>query len=152
MISEKQFTALIEDYLKGSDHFLIEVQIKPLNHIMVFIDGDHGVNIDACKALSRFLESKLDRDQEDFDLMVSSAGATRPLQVQRQYLIHLGKSLDVATNAGIKLEGVLLEADSNGIKIEQEIKITKKAIEKKVVELKYEEIKSAKIILNFKRA
>jgi len=58
----------------------------------------------------------------------------------------------VATNAGIKLEGVLLEADSNGIKIEQEIKITKKAIEKKVVELKYEEIKSAKIILNFKRS
>jgi len=150
MITEKQLTALIRDYLKDSDKFLIEVVIRPLNHIIVFIDGDHGVAISDCQKLSRHLEQQIDRDQEDFDLMVSSAGADRPLKVARQYQKFPGRSLEVVTLSGTKLEGLLLTADANGIKLEQEIKKSKKETEKNMVELKYEEIKSAKVVLSFK--
>jgi ribosome maturation factor RimP len=150
MVTETKITNIIQEYLKGSDKFLIEVLIKPINHIMVFIDGDHGVTIDDCQTLSRLLEQKLDRDREDFDLMVSSAGADRPLQVLRQYRKYLGKELDVITNTGNKISGKLLKAEASGINIELEIKKSKKEIEKKTVELKYDEIKSAKTILSFK--
>ena len=150
MITERQVTEIIQEFLRNSDKYLIEVLIKPVNHIMVFIDGDHGVSIDDCKGLSHHLEQKLDREREDFDLMVSSAGADRPLQVPRQYIRYIGKSLAVVTRTGVKLEGKLLFADSNGFKIEQEIIKSKKDIEKKIVELKYGEIKSAKAVLSFK--
>jgi len=150
MITEKQISSHIREYLEGSDKFLIEVHMKPGNHIMVFIDGDHGVTIDDCQKLSRFLEQKLDRDREDFDLMVSSAGADRPLQVSRQYLKFLGKELDVVNRAGDTFSGNLRKADATGIIIEIEIKKSKKEIEKNIVELGYDEIKSAKVRLRFK--
>jgi len=150
MITEKLLTGLIEEHLQGSDKFLIEVVIKPLNHIMVFIDGDHGVTIDDCRNLSRNLEQKLDRDREDFDLMVSSSGADRPLRIPRQYRRYLGKNLEVIDINGTKIEGLLLRTDSNGITIEQVIKKSKKETEKKEVEMKYAGIKSAKPVLSFK--
>lgn len=151
MITEKQLTDLIENHLLGSNKFPTEVMIKSGNRIMVFIDGDHGVMIEDCQKLSRYLEQSLDREKEDFDLMVSSAGADRSLALPRQYLRHIGKSLDVVTTAGEKLEGILRNADAAKITLEQDIKKSKKEIEKKEIELKYNEIKSAKIVLSFKK-
>ncbi len=151
MITEKQLTGLIEEYFKGSDKFLIELNLKPSNRIMVFIDGDHGVLIEDCQKLSRYIEQALDRDTEDFDLTVSSAGADKPFRVLRQYQNHLGKVLDVATVDGMKLQGLLMLANEEGIKIEQEIKKSKKEIEKQEVALKFAEIKSAKVIISFKK-
>jgi ribosome maturation factor RimP len=151
MITEKQLTVLIEEHLKGSDKFLIEVTVKPSNHIMVFIDGDHGVSIENCQKLSRHIEQALDRDKEDFELMVSSAGADRPFRVPRQYLKHLGKTLEVVTVDGRKLEGILMLANDKEIKIAQEIKKTKKEIEKKEEVIQYSEIKSAKVVISFKK-
>jgi len=151
MITEKQLTGLIEEHLQGSDKFLTDLTIKPSNRIMVFIDGDHGVSIEDCRKLSRHIEQNLDRDTEDFELMVSSAGADRPLRLPRQYQKHLGKVIEVATVDGRHLEGTLMQADDKGIKIEQEIKKSKKEIEKKEVVINYNEIKSAKVIISFKK-
>lgn len=150
MITEKQIGNLITEFLGGSDKFMIDVRIKPGNHIMVFIDGDHGVTIDDCRELSRHIEQKLDRDAEDFDLMVSSAGADRSLQVTRQYVKYVGKELNVSTKAGESFSGKITKADANGIIMELEIKKSKKEIEKKSVELKYSDIKSAKAVISFK--
>ena len=40
---------------------------------MTITRDDAGVTIDDCVALSRHIESKLDRDKEDFSLTVGSA-------------------------------------------------------------------------------
>ena len=40
-----------------------------------------GVTLDECMAVSRFLESKLDRNKEDFELEVSSPGLDKPLKL-----------------------------------------------------------------------
>ena len=151
MITEKQLTELIETHFAGTEKFPTEVMIKSGNRVMIFIDGDHGVAMEDCQKLSRYIEQTLDREKEDFDLMVSSAGADRSLVLPRQYQRHLGKSLDIITSTGEKIEGLLSKAGTTEISLEQDIKKSKKEIEKKEIQLKYSEIKSAKIVLSFKK-
>lgn len=150
MITEKHLKDLTVRFLGDSDKFLVELSVKPGNRIMVFIDGDQGVTIDDCQKLSRFLEQNLDRDKEDFDLMVSSAGADRSLVLPRQYNRRIGKKLEVVVTGGTKMEGILLSAGNDEITIEQQISKSKKETETKSVVLKYTEIKSAKVALSFK--
>ena len=64
----------------------MDVVIKPGNLIIIEIDNDEGVCIDDCAELSRYVEGHLDRDVEDFELEVGSAGVTSPFKVLRQYV------------------------------------------------------------------
>ena len=151
MIEEKQITRLAGEFLKGSDKFLVEVVIKPINHITVYMDGESRVSIEDCQGLSRHLEQMLDRDKEDFDLTISSAGADRPLKLLRQYLKNIGKSLDVVTKSGTKLSGILTRADQAGIELELEVKTGKKVTGKKMQLLTFDEIKTAKEVITFNK-
>jgi ribosome maturation factor RimP len=151
MITETRVIKLIEAHLHGGDIFLVDVVVKPGNKISVYIDGDHGVNIDVCRELNHFLNESLDRDTEDFDLTVSSSGADRPLKLPRQYKKNTGNSLDVVTKAGEKYSGVVLKADESGIELEiPPLKKSKKDQEIKIVPLKFSDIKSAKEVITFK--
>ena len=80
--------------------------------IVVEIDNEEGVDIDRCVALHRFLESKLDRDAEDYELEVGSAGITSPFKVLGQYKKNIGKEVELLTKNGMKLSGILKSADS----------------------------------------
>jgi len=152
MITEKQLKKLIDQYFNGGDLFLVDLVIKPGNKISIFIDGDHRVNVEACRQLSHFLEDNLDRETEDFDLTVSSAGADRPLKLPRQYKKNTGNALEIITSAGNKITGVVLSADDNGIDIEEEpVKKSKKEVNKNIISLKFDEIKSAKEVITFKK-
>lgn len=102
---------IVSNALEGSDKFLVSMKITPDNRIFVDIDGDNGINIDDCIALHRQIESQLDRDEEDYELNVSSAGADSPLKLPRQYRRHVGRTLAVETMEGEHLEGTLAEAD-----------------------------------------
>jgi ribosome maturation factor RimP len=151
MITEIQIKKLIEEHFTGNDLFLVDMFVKSGNLIHVFIDGDHGVKIEDCRDLSRFLENSLDRETEDFDLTVSSAGADRPLKLPRQYKKNIGKELEVVTDSGEKITGVILNSNETGIELEQLVKKSKKEIEKIIVKLKFDEIKSAKEVISFKK-
>lgn len=152
MIAEAKVRKIAETHLAGSEIFLVDVVITPGNHISVFIDGDHGVTIDGCRELNQFLNESLDRDAEDFELTVSSAGADRPLKLPRQFKKNLGRQLDAVTNAGEKFSGVLLTSDEKGIELEiVPLKRPKKEQEKKIVSLKFTDIKSAKEVITFKQ-
>jgi ribosome maturation factor RimP len=152
MITEAKVTKLIEGYLSGGEFFLVDVAIRSGNRISVFIDGDHGVNIDACRELNHFLNESFDRDTEDFDLTVSSAGADRPLKLARQYKKNIGNSLDVVTKTGEKFTGVVITANETGIELEiQPLKKTKKDTEIKIMSLNFSDIKSAKEVITFKQ-
>ena len=142
---------MIEAHLLDSDVFLVDLAIKTGNQIAVFIDGDQRVNIETCRELNHFLNESLDRDTEDFDLTVSSAGADRPLKLPRQFKKNIGYSLDIVTKTGEKLSGVVLQANETGIELEiPPIKKIKKDPEIKIVSLKYSDIKSAKEVITFK--
>jgi ribosome maturation factor RimP len=152
MISEKKITGLVDAHLAGGAFFLVDILVKPGNKISVFIDGDQGVTIEACRELSHFLNERLDRDQEDFDLTVSSSGADRPLKLPRQYKKNSGKSLDVVTRDGEKYTGIVKSSGDESVELEVlPAKKAKKDQEIKIISLKFADIKSAKEVITFKQ-
>ena len=75
MILKETIEALAAQHLEGTGLQLVEATVSEENDIEVIITREGGgVSIDDCVALSRFIESKLDRDKEDFSLTVGSAG------------------------------------------------------------------------------
>jgi ribosome maturation factor RimP len=152
MITERQIIKLIESHLAGSEVFHVDVVVKPGNRISIFIDGDHGVTIEACRELNHFINENLDREKEDYDLTVSSAGADRPLKLPRQYRKNTGKSLEIITKTGEKYTGLVVSTSETGVELKIEpVKKTKKEQEIKIMTLLYSDIKAAKEVITFKQ-
>ena len=147
MITKEQIAAICEEALADSDRFLVEVKIKPGNIIEVYVDADSAVNIEHCIEISRFIESKLDRDVEDFELSVFSWGLSGALRMDRQMQKYLGKDVEVKSKELGKMQGKLVSFDAEKVEIEPVRKKTskKKAVEEGnvVVERKSTEIKPA---------
>ena len=75
MIQKQTIEKIAQEHLQGTALTLVEVTVSEENDIEVIITREGGgVSIDDCVALSRYIESKLDRDKEDFSLIVVSAG------------------------------------------------------------------------------
>ena len=144
MIDKFKVLDIVKDVLEGSDKYLINMKITPDNRIFVDIDGDNGINIDDCIEVSRAIESQLDRDEEDFELNVSSAGADSPLKMPRQYRRHVGRELNVTPFDGEQVEGTLMEADDQHFVIEIKGKKKESARE---VSFAYEDVKTAKVVV-----
>jgi ribosome maturation factor RimP len=140
---------LIEQQLEGSDKFLVDFVVKPANRIAVFIDGDQGITIDDCRMLSRAIESRFDKDQEDYELTVSSAGLDQPLKMFRQYKKNIGRDLEIIDQQGSKFEGVLVSVSDDSIELEHYAPKNKKEEKKTNTILRFSEIKSAKVIIKF---
>ena len=149
MINPEKIKQLIEQKIQGTDVFLVEVQISGSNDIVVFLDSDNKITIEDCKSVSRFIESNLDREVEDFSLQVSSAGLDRPLKLQRQYLKNIGQQVKVTKNDGVVETGILLAVEDDGIAIENE-KLSKKKKDdlKEIIKINFEEIKETKLIIS----
>lgn len=109
---------IIAEWVEGKGFFLVELDLLPGDRIMVFIDGEAGVTIDDCVSLSRFLEHRLDREMQDFELNVSSAGMDRPLRHPRQFVKALGKQVEIRLKDGKKQTGILKEASETHYIIE----------------------------------
>ncbi|KWW30208.1 MAG: ribosome maturation factor RimP [bacterium P3] len=147
MIDKLQILEIVDDELsKCDDKFVVGLKVTTDNRIFVDIDGDNGISIDDCIALSRAIESRLDRDTEDFELNVSSAGADAPLKMPRQYRRHVGRSLTVVLPDGERIEGTLTEADDTHF-----VLFTKGTKKTPPVEhnLAYSDIKTARVTLQF---
>lgn len=77
MILKEQVINAIGTYMEDNELTLVNIKVNKANNIKVFFSANgRPVNIDDCVALSRHIEKGLDRDVEDFSLMVSSAGDT----------------------------------------------------------------------------
>eukprot|EP01155_Anaeramoeba_flamelloides_P019385 Anaeramoba_flamelloidesa574179_19.p1 GENE.a574179_19~~a574179_19.p1 ORF type:complete len:150 (+),score=12.72 a574179_19:106-555(+) len=122
MIENNYILDLIEENLFGTDRFLVELKISTDNKIRVIIDGDSGVTIDSCVALSRHIEGNLDRDKEDFELSVYSAGIDRPFSMLRQYTKNIGRAVKILTVEDKTIRGILKSATSIQIEVLEETK------------------------------
>jgi ribosome maturation factor RimP len=150
MIDEGALLKLTEEYLSQSGLFVAELTVKPGNNIMVSIDGDKEVSIDDCVALARFIESSLNRDEEDYNLQVSSAGVDQPLKTLRQYTKNIGRRLGIDLADGGNITGKLVSADSEKIQVQKEIKKGRKITSGDIVELDYAGITKAVCLVSFK--
>ncbi len=146
MIDKLQVLEIIDNALAGTDKFLVDLKISTDNRINVAIDGDNGIVIDDCVNLSRLIENSLDRDSEDFELNVSSAGLDSPLKLKRQYIKNIGQELTVTTFDGETTEGKLVSADNDKISLKL---LGRKNAGTSPVEINYADIKTAKIIIKF---
>ena len=98
--------------------YLVDVTVSKDNDIEITMESEEGlVEIDDCVAVSRFFESRFDREKEDYSITVSSAGLDQPFKVLKQYQKAVGKKVEVALKGGRKLVAELTAADENGISI-----------------------------------
>ena len=118
MMGKEQIEAFAAEAVEGTDRFLVEVKIKAGNVIEVLLDADTAVAIDDCIAVSRFIESRLDRDTEDFELNVLSYGLSSPLVMERQLTKYVGKEVEVKTKDWVKVAGKLIAFDEQTVEIE----------------------------------
>lgn len=145
---------IVEDILE-KEYFLVDVQIKQLKEkkkVMVFLDGDTGVNIDVCARVSRALGEKLEElDWIDtpYTLEISSPGVENPLKLLRQYPQHIGRNLQVKDKNQTIYEGTLMEVGEDNILIEQKQGKGKKAIISQI-KLNFDNIETAKVLISFK--
>lgn len=154
MITDQQIRELLEQKLASNNCFIVDVKVAVGNKIIVLIDSDKGVSIDDCVAVSRHIEQNLDREQEDFELNVMSAGLSEPFKIVRQYIKNIGKEVELSTVENKKIKGTLLAANEEGVEIE--VKSMEKVEGKKkkqlivsIIKLTYNQIKTTKLILSF---
>ena len=125
MIETNVVTRIVEEWLDGKDYFLVDV------------------------------ESKLNREEEDYELEVGSAGIGQPFKVLKQYQIYVGKEVEVLDKAGKKWKGVLAEANEENFTITMTVKVKPEGAKRpKLVEqnvtFTYDEIKYTKYLISFK--
>ncbi|HKL89715.1 MAG TPA: ribosome assembly cofactor RimP [Allomuricauda sp.] len=147
---EQLLNKALEEY---SSLFLVDFKVGGDNSIKVVLDGDEGVSLQDCMNVSRAIEHNLDREEEDFALEVTSAGAASPLRIPRQYNKNIGRKLQVRTSSE-KLEGTLVATSTNSITLEWKAREPKpvgkgKVTVQKKQEIAFSDIQEAKVKLKF---
>jgi ribosome maturation factor RimP len=154
MIDKAIVQRLVEEKLENK-MFLVEITVNERNVINIFIDSYDGLTIDQCVAVSRHVEHSLDREEEDFELQVSSPGLSEKFKVKEQFFKYVGRLIEVVATNEEKLEGTILEANADGIVLETTTREIPEGHKKKQLVIKqhnfkYDEIKSAKAVISFK--
>ncbi|HEX2969669.1 MAG TPA: ribosome assembly cofactor RimP [Bacteroidales bacterium] len=150
MIEKETIKGIVSEYLKSSDMFLVAVKVSSANRITVLADRKGGITLDECVSIHRFIESRLDRDIEDYELEVSSPGLDLPFLVKEQYYKNEGKKIEVTDTDGIKHTGILKNVTDGGFELETEVKVKGKSKEIKDISFNFDNIKSARVILIIK--
>ena len=154
MIDKQTVQGLVEKWLNDKDYFLTDLTISDDDRIVVEIDHKEGVWIDDCAELSKFIEANLDRDVEDYELEVGSAGIGQPFKVRQQYVNNIGNEVEILLSDGSKLKGVLKDADDDGFtavvkkKVKPEGAKRPKMVDEDV-RLAYGEAKEVKAVIKF---
>ncbi|MDR0660089.1 MAG: ribosome assembly cofactor RimP [Prevotellaceae bacterium] len=155
MIKTNDVAQLVEQAIKGRDMFLVEVIVTPDNRIEVSLDSPTGVSVDDCVCVSRFLEDNMNREEEDYELMVASSGLSEPLKILKQYEKNIGKEIEVILINGQKKTGILRNATDSAITIDYEVKELIEGKKRKQTVVRTEkwnldDIKSTKVVVHVK--
>lgn len=154
MITENQVLNLIKEQLEEDNVYLVSLNVTTGNRIVVLIDSFDGISVEYCIRISRLIEHSFDREEEDFELEVSSAGIGQAFKVHQQYVKCTGKEVEVLGKDGIKIKGVLDSVDTEGFMIKEEKMVKpegKKRKELQIIEhrYKFDDVKSVIEIISF---
>lgn len=150
MTGQKEIEEMVEGFIEGTGLFLVSVKVGSAGRIKVLVDRNEGITIDECAALHRQLETRLDREREDFELQVSSPGLDTPFLVIEQYYKNEGRKVEVIDNEGSKFEGILKNVTNGGFELSTEVRVKGKPKEIKDISFNFEDIKSTRIVLTIK--
>ena len=132
MIDPKIVEEIVKEGIQETALFVVDITVTPDNRIVVEIDNDEGVDIDRCMSLHHFIESRLDRDVEDYELEV-----------------------EVLTRTGVKHNGILKAADDKAFSLTVTKKVKPEGAKRKIeveedLTFSYYDIKYTKYLIRFK--
>lgn len=142
--------SLIEPMIDGTDMFIVDIKVKPVNNIKVFIDADAGFSIERSVSIHRRLYHILEEGgmfpAGDFSLEVSSPGIDEPLLQLRQYNKNVGRKVAVTDQQDKETIGMLTAVTDAGLTLE-----VKKPKEKvaTTVEIPFTDIKKTVVQIIF---
>ena len=146
MIEKSKIENIVNEYIKGTDIFLVAVKVSSTNRISVIIDTFNGILLEQCADLHRHIETILDRNSVDFELQVSSPGLDAHFAVIEQYRKYENRKIEVVDSSGERFTGVLKNVTKGGFELETEIRIKGKKSEKLDKSFNFDQVKSAKAI------
>jgi ribosome maturation factor RimP len=161
MINKENIKQLVCSELEGTGIVLVDVQASNSNNIRIVLDSIKGVNIDECVKINKLIENNFDRDEEDYQLEVSSYGIGQPFILPLHYLKNINNEIELYLKNGNYVKGYLksveLTDDSNQVKfieisnikkIKEEGKKKKLEVEE-IIKIQNNEIQKAKLIPSF---
>jgi ribosome maturation factor RimP len=155
MNEKEHISSLTEAFLADEPAvFLVDVLLggsAKNRKVQVLIDGDQGVTIEQCAALSRHLSATLDEQEvfsDAWNLEVSSPGVDMPLRWPRQYAKHIGRRLQIVGADDKELIGRLEEVSETGIRLLAEKKEKKKVLTEEIT-VPFENIKKTIVLVSF---
>lgn len=155
MIDKQLLTSTVEEAIAGSPLFIVDITVSPDNNINVELDSDDAMDIDSCVAVTRRIEEVFDRDKEDYQLEVGSAGLTSPFKIKRQYEKNIGNDVEILTRDGRKLSGTLTAVGDTSFTVEVPVKVKPEGAKRPVVEMQaqtfgYDDCKTVRYKIDFK--
>jgi len=103
--------------------FLVDVSVSKDNDIVVTIESENGkIELDDCVALSRFFETRFDREVEDYSPTMTSAGLDQPFKVLKQFEKAVGSKVEVQLKGGRKIVALLEAADEESVTLKYSVK------------------------------
>lgn len=149
---------LIDERITELDNglFVVSLKISSRNSIVVELDKhEGGVSVKDCISVSRNIEHNLDREEQDFELSVTSAGLDKGLRVFAQYKKNIGRDVEVKLNEGEDVNGTMIDATEEQIVVQttRKERIEGKKKKEVIVEdhvLPMKNIKETKIVISFK--
>lgn len=151
---EQRVRALVEEKIADRpDLFLVDVKMYPSGTLIILVDGDKGIDVGDCAAVSRHVGFHLEEEnviEQAYNLEVSSPGLDTPLTLKRQYEKNVGRSLGIKMTDSTKREGKLIAVSDEGIIIEEKIKEKGKKAEIKESLIPFADITETKVLISFK--
>ncbi len=95
MIDLEKLRSTAIEALEAEGAFLVELNLGADNRISLSADHPEGITLDKLRKVSKAIEAEFDREQEDFDLEVSSPGVGKPLMVPQQYEMSVGRAVKI---------------------------------------------------------
>jgi len=125
MITAEHVKHIVERHLEGTTHFLVAVELRPGNKLVVEVDNDRAINLNELAALNKAVREDMGEAADDFEMQFSSPGMGRPFKVARQYEKHIGRLVDVLLTDGRTLNGRLANYDNTalGLRIQHPSKV-----------------------------
>jgi len=151
---EKRVRELVEEKIADRPElFLVDVKMLPNNKLIIHVDGDEGISIQDCVAISRHVGFHLEEENviaTAYNLEVSSPGVGEPLLLNRQYTKNIGRDLAVKLTGGDKKEGKLIAVEDNSITIEEQVKEKGKKVQLVSSQIALSDIIETKVLISFK--
>jgi len=151
---EKRVAALVEEKIADRPElFLVDAKMLPNNKLIIHVDGDEGISIQDCVAISRHVGFHLEEEnaiEQAYNLEVSSPGVGEPLKLIRQYNKNVGRTISIKFKEGSKKEGKLLSVTENNLLIEESVKEKGKKAVAIQTDVPFNDILETSVLISFK--